>query len=57
MGTLYVGGDAMREYPTSTMVPSRKMRKSQRKKIFQENSEAFNEARKARREAKRKANG
>ena len=47
----------MKEYPTSITTPSRKMRKSQRKKIFQANSEAFSEARKARREAKRKTNG
>lgn len=42
-------------YPTVATTPNRKARKAQRRKIFQENSEAYAVARKARREAKRKA--
>lgn len=44
-------------YPTVATTPNRKQRKSQRRKIFMENGDAFTVARKARREAKRKANG
>lgn len=44
-------------YPTVATTPNRKQRKSQRRRIFAENSVAFAEARRARRDAKRKANG
>lgn len=44
-----------RAYPTVATTPNRKQRKSQRRKIFQENSEAYSVARRARRDAKRKA--
>lgn len=42
-------------YLTVKDTPNRKMRKSRRKTIFAHNSDAFTVARKARREAKRKA--
>lgn len=39
----------MRNYPTAIEMPSRKMRKALRKKIFAENLEAMKLAREARR--------
>lgn len=39
----------MKAYPTSATMPNRKQRKAQRKKIFLDNSNAMEAARKARR--------
>lgn len=47
----------MKAYPTVLTMPNRKQRKSQRKKIFAENSDAFKEAKKKRKELRRKING
>lgn len=44
-----------RAYPTVESMPNRKQRKAQRRKIFAANQDAYGDARKARREAKRKA--
>lgn len=44
-------------YPTVATTPNRKQRKSQRRKIFAENGDAYAVARKARHEAKRAKNG
>jgi hypothetical protein len=44
-----------RAYPTVATTPSRKQRKSLRKRIFAENSAAFAEQRRARRDARKKA--
>lgn len=43
-----------RAYPTVKDTPNRKQRKSQRRKIFADNCAAYAEARRARRDAKRK---
>lgn len=42
----------MRTYPTVKDTPSRKQRKAQRRKIFEENKGAMEAARKARRAAR-----
>jgi len=44
----------MKTYPTVATTPNRKQRKSQRRKIFAENSDAMAVARRARRDARRK---
>ncbi len=46
----------MRSYPTAKDQPNRKMRKSQRKKIFAENQDSVKVAREARRAAKKGSN-
>lgn len=43
-----------RAYPTVATTPNRKQRKAQRRRIFAENSAAYAEARRTRRDAKRK---
>lgn len=43
-------------YPTVKDTPNRKQRKARRRTVFASNKAAYAEARKARREAKRKSN-